>query len=87
MPKFFTITGPAHWASYFVNGDASGLEDDERKQAERWLELEGVRIVGIASDKETGESIEPYFTWNYSLYAPESGVSGGEVLDYIAESV
>ena len=27
---------PSHWASYFVNGDATGLEDDEQALADEW---------------------------------------------------
>jgi len=87
MLNFITITGPAYWASYFINGDASGLTDEERAQADRWLEREGVRIVGVATDEETGEMMDPYFTWNYDLHAPESGVPGGDVIDYIAEAI
>ena len=86
MVDFITITAPAYWASYFINSDASGLTDEEHAQADRWLEREGVRIVGVA-DNEDGEPMDPYFTWSYSLYAPESGAQGGDVLDYIAEAL
>ena len=27
---------PAHWASYFVNGDATGFDDDELERIEQW---------------------------------------------------
>lgn len=32
-----TYTAPSSWASYFINGDASGLEDDEQKAADAFL--------------------------------------------------
>lgn len=35
-----TATAPAHWASYLVNGDDSGLEPEEKRQAAKfaaWL--------------------------------------------------
>jgi hypothetical protein len=27
---------PAHWGNYFVNGDATGFEDDELERIEQW---------------------------------------------------
>lgn len=30
-------TGPSHWASYLVNGDASGIDDSERALADRFV--------------------------------------------------
>ena len=30
-------TAPSAWASYFINGDASGLEDEEQAQADAFL--------------------------------------------------
>jgi hypothetical protein len=29
--------GYAHWASYIINGDASGLEEEEVEAADNWL--------------------------------------------------
>lgn len=31
-----TETGPSYWASYFVNGDCSGLNNKEIKLADAW---------------------------------------------------
>lgn len=42
------VEAPAYWASYLVNGDASGLEDYELNQArafERKLAQDGWHIV------------------------------------------
>jgi hypothetical protein len=42
---------PSHWASYLINGDASGLEDEEIKEIDSWYESEGVRsCVGVEED-------------------------------------
>lgn len=32
---------PAYWASYLINGDASGMEDDERAEADEYLDSLG----------------------------------------------
>ena len=32
---------PAYWASYLINGDASGLESGERATIDAWLAREG----------------------------------------------
>lgn len=47
MTKRNTATGtaPSHWASYFINGDASGMTDDEIAQADRFAEWLGGDIV------------------------------------------
>jgi hypothetical protein len=28
---------PAYWASYLINGDASGISDDDKQAADSWL--------------------------------------------------
>lgn len=33
-----TVVGYAHWAPYFVNGDGSGLENDDQAEADAWLD-------------------------------------------------
>jgi len=33
-----TATAPSAWASYLINGDASGLDDGEDKLVDAWLE-------------------------------------------------
>lgn len=80
---FVTVTGPAYWASYFINGDASGLSAEEKAQADAWLAREGVASVACDAADEDGEPLGPRFTWSFGLHAPECGVSGGDVLDYL----
>lgn len=77
------VTGAAYWASYLVNGDASGLEPEEKALADAWLERlgEGVRVVDVERD-EDGEACEARFSWSYGLHTG-ADVSGGDLLDYV----
>lgn len=71
-----TITGAAYWASYFINGDASGMTDEERNAADNWLRIElqpGESVVSCAG--------EARFTWSYDLHT-HTDTRGGDVLDY-----
>lgn len=75
-----TITGPAHWASALVNGDYSGLSDEEAAWCRAWYaDLgDGADVVGCAE--------EPRFSWHYDLHANGHcpvGVTGGDVIDYV----
>lgn len=83
MVDFVTVTGPAYWASYFINGDASGLEEGEQAKADAWLDREGIHSVVSDATDEDGESREARFTWSMRLYAPELDCAGGDVLDYV----
>lgn len=77
-----TITLPAHWASYLVNGDASGLDAGEVAEIDEYLasELEpGWSVVDVNRDGEGDFS--PRFTWSFSLYG--GNASGGDVLEYV----
>jgi hypothetical protein len=81
--KTETITGPAHWACYFINGDATGFDydpetsDAEQAAADEWLKRNGVLNVMDAG--------EEYFTWHYGVYDPCSSAKGGTVCDYTCE--
>lgn len=38
VPEGFTsATAPSAWASYLINGDDSGLEDNDRAQCDAWI--------------------------------------------------
>ncbi len=44
---------PAHWASYLINGDASGLEDSEQAECDAWQEsLQPAYVVSTEDDDE-----------------------------------
>lgn len=47
MAKFETVTAtaPSYWASYFINGDSSGMEESEIAQANAFAEWLGGSIV------------------------------------------
>ena len=70
---------PAYWASYLVNGDASGLLDEcpvnpdqsEQETINQWLESEG--------NPDFFDCGEPYFSWRN-----EATNLGGDVCDYVA---
>lgn len=71
--KIETVTYklPAHWASYLINGDASGLEDGEQAVIDAWMVKEGNPHIC-----DCGES---YFSWTN-----EATSLGGDVCDYTA---
>lgn len=77
-----TVLGPAPWASYLVNGDASGLREGEEAQADRWLASHAIPgfiayVVGIE-----GES---YFA-NYSPGLETiTGYRAGDCVDYLID--
>jgi hypothetical protein len=76
--NFETVTAPAYWASYLVNGDASGITPEEKAHADAWREREGV--LNVVSCEE-----ESRFTRHYQLYDPLADCTGGDVLDYTCE--
>jgi hypothetical protein len=81
-----TVTACAYWASALVNGDESGMGDDAEDRAAyeafcAGLEKDGWFVVDIDRDIETGEAMEPWFTWQGLLYG--CSVAGCEVIDYV----
>lgn len=48
MPKLEPVIGtaPSHWASYLINGDSSGLEPDEKAQADKFAQWLGALPCG-----------------------------------------
>jgi hypothetical protein len=76
--------GSAYWASYLINGDASGLEDKEIALADAWQKrLAPAYVVDVARDEETGESEDPWFSWSYGLHTGDPTCSGGDCLTYV----
>lgn len=78
MVDFVNVTGPAHWASYLVNGDASGLTPKEKRQCDAWCERLGIINVVSCGD-------EAWFTWHVQAHAPEVDYEGGDIIDYTVE--
>lgn len=85
MVQFVKITGPAAWASYLINGDASGLEDGEQAKADAWLSRNELRQIVSDASGEDDDPQEPRFTRHMALYCREIDCEGGDVLDYVAE--
>ena len=57
-----TIQGSAYWASYLINGDASGLSDSELATCDAWL------VQNALERREFVDVGEPYFSWSYGLH-------------------
>lgn len=68
-----TVKLPAFLASALVNGDASGLDEDDDK----WL-AEALAYLGDGNVVDVGE---PYFSWTCEL--PGWGRCGADMADYI----
>lgn len=46
-----TYTLPSYWASYLINGDASGLENGEEDEIDEWLlSKQPGYCVGVGDD-------------------------------------
>lgn len=72
-----TITLPVYWASALINGDTSGMDDDEIASMDNYIQdacfNEGWRVVDCVEDTER-------FTWSFNLYGGDC--AGGDVCDY-----
>lgn len=75
------ITAPAYWAGALINGDHSGLSDEESAQVERFENDLAARGMSVVSDVEGSER----FTNSYHLYnyGGDPKIRGGDVLDYV----
>jgi hypothetical protein len=71
-PNTYVEIGAAYWASYLINGDASGMSDEERRLADAWLARVGGEVVDCG---------EPFFTWSYGLHTG-ADCAGGDVVEY-----
>lgn len=76
-----TFEAPAHWASYLINGDASGLEKGEAERADAYVQGHAPRsrinVVDVDADSVG-------FTWSFDLYGGDC--AGGEIARYTALS-
>lgn len=75
MAETRTAIGAAYWASYLINGDSSGLTDDEIKLCDAWCERE------LAPVEQVCDCGEPYFSWSYGLYTG-ADCRGGDLVEY-----
>lgn len=65
-----TYTLPAYWASYLINGDASGIEDSEQAQADAFLAKHNLPSPVSCSD-------EAWFA-----RSNDAGTLAGDVMEY-----
>ena len=70
-----TVEGSAYWATYLINGDASGMTDDETTECDRWCERE------LADNEDIVDCGEPFFSWSYGWHTG-SKYAGGDLVKY-----
>ncbi len=56
-----TLSAPAYWASYLINGDSSGLEPSDKTACDAWIESEG---LGLPVDCDCDE----FFAWRHDAF-------------------
>ena len=56
----YKLTAPSAWASYLLNGDDSGIDPQEKAQANAWIEREGLGLP--VSCEDAG------FRWHHEAY-------------------
>ena len=69
--QVLTFILPMYWASYLINGDASGLMDGEQELIDAWTETEG----------------SPWFVdvgASYFAHRNDATNLGGDVCEYVA---
>lgn len=64
-------TLPAYWASYLINGDSSGISDEEKSQADEWLKEKQLPAPASCSD-------ESWFAWRN-----DAANLGGDVMEFV----
>jgi hypothetical protein len=84
--KTQTFSLPAHWASYLINGDASGYTDEELSEIDEWMTTTAPGYCLDVGDVE--------FAWSgddgwlgadraeYTFQIVEELVSDGETIGY-----
>lgn len=70
-----TVTGiaPAHWAAFFINGDAEGMNADDIAQAEGFADWLGAWPVSCGDSE--------FFAWTHD--ANRLGVGGATCVEYV----
>lgn len=71
--KIETYTLPAYWACYLINGDCSGMEEEEVQEVDNFIERNG---LGLCLDVEN----EQEFSWSN-----DANDLGGAVADFSFE--
>ena len=80
-----TITAPAGWACYLVNGDCSGMNNEDITDCDAMIAALAPWYVVDCERDENGEAIEARFSWNCRLYGATT-YSGGDLIDYVVHN-
>ena len=77
------VTLPAYWASALVNGDESGMNDEESAQLTAWYaDNPTLRVVDVARDAD-GVAFDPRFAHDIC----DGSQLAGDILDYVVHIV
>ena len=64
----YTLTAPSHWASYLINDDCSGMDNDDIEACDSW-----VNWLGLGAPTDCAD--EGFVTWHdarkFSPYAAD----------------
>lgn len=67
MLSTYTFEAPAHWASAFINGDASGLSDEDCAELEEWAARHEHGHSGAGMPDVLDCSDSPYYGFFHGL--------------------
>ena len=67
------VLGSTYWASYLINGDASGISEREQHLANAWLANAGGDVVDCG---------DPFFSWSYGFHTGDDSCQGGDLVEY-----
>ena len=77
---------PAYWASYLVNGDASGLQDGEQEEIDHWVDNCQVDAIvnngNVTSYKTLAGCLNVSEESHFSYWNDANTGLGGDVLTY-----
>jgi len=72
MIKTFTATAPSYWASYYINDDASGLEDDEIKAADAFFDYLAKNVPNLSCvDAASDDFIDYHDAFDFYPYGSD----------------
>ncbi|WP_048647514.1 hypothetical protein [Nitratireductor soli] len=71
--KTITLTAPSHWASAIINGDYSGLDEEDVSALNSFLALQGVSFSDALTCEDAG------FRWRHDA---SPAVGGADCQEY-----